>query len=121
MANEGTVSPLAAGLLCRCPRCGEGALYRGYLSLADRCPKCGLDYGFADSGDGPAVFIILFVGLIVTGGALIVEILYRPPYWVHALLWLPLAIALPLLILRPFKAFLIALQFVHKAAEGRFQ
>ena len=119
MAVNGHISPLAAGLLCRCPRCGEGPLYRGFLSLCDRCPKCGLDYSFADSGDGPAVFIMLIVGIIVTGGALIVEAVFEPPYWVHALLWLPLAIALPLLILRPLKALMIALQYAHKAAEGR--
>ena len=70
------------------------------------------------SGDGPAVFIMLIVGFIVTGGALIVEALYSPPYWLHAVLWLPIAIALPLLILRPFKATLIALQYANKAAEG---
>ncbi len=116
---EGHVSPLAAGLLCRCPRCGEGRLYRGFLALREQCPKCGLNYSFADSGDGPAVFIMLIVGFIVTGGALAVEILYQPPYWVHALLWIPLAVALPLVILRPLKALMIALQFAHKAAEGR--
>jgi len=121
MADEGRVSPFASGLLCRCPRCGKGHLYQGFLALRDRCPLCGLDYSFADSGDGPAVFIMLIVGFIVTGGALIVEILYEPPYWVHALLWIPLAIALPLLILRPLKALLIALQYANKAAEGRRQ
>lgn len=119
MAIEAHVSPLAAGLLCRCPRCGEGRLYRGFLALRDRCPKCGLDYAFADSGDGPAVFIMLIAGFIVTGGALIVEAVYQPPYWVHAALWIPLAIALPLIVLRPLKAFMIALQYIHKAAEGR--
>ncbi len=97
------------------------ALFNGFLSLADRCPVCGLDYSFADSGDGPAVFIMLIVGFIVTGGALIVEVLYSPPYWVHALLWIPLAIGLPLLILRPFKATLIALQYSNKASEGRLK
>ncbi|MGA7323245.1 MAG: DUF983 domain-containing protein [Rhodomicrobium sp.] len=118
MADADPVSPWIAGLLCKCPRCGKGPLYRGFLALRDRCPVCGLDYGFADSGDGPAVFIMLFVGFVVTGGALIVEALYKPPYWVHAALWLPLAIALPLLILRPLKATLISLQYTNKAAEG---
>jgi uncharacterized protein (DUF983 family) len=121
MADEGHASPWVSGLLGRCPRCGKGHLYRGFLALRDRCPLCGLDYSFADSGDGPAVFIMLIVGFIVTGGALIVEILYEPPYWVHALLWIPLAIALPLLILRPLKALLIALQYANKASEGRLQ
>jgi uncharacterized protein (DUF983 family) len=121
MAEEGYASPLLAGLLCRCPRCGKGPLYRSFLGLGGSCTLCGLDYSFADAGDGPAVFIMLIVGFIVTGGALIVEILYEPPYWLHALLWIPLAIGLPLLILRPLKALLIALQYAHKAAEGRLQ
>ena len=121
MAVQEQVSPWVAGLSCRCPRCGKGPLFRGFLPLADRCSLCGLDYSFVDSGDGPAVFIMLFVGFIVTGGALIVEILYSPPYWVHAALWVPAAIVLPLLILRPFKAILIALQYDNKASEGRLQ
>jgi uncharacterized protein (DUF983 family) len=121
MADGAHASPFVSGLLCRCPRCGKGPLYRSFLALRDRCPLCGLDYSFADAGDGPAVFIMLIVGFIVVGGALIVEILYEPPYWVHALLWIPLAIGLPLLILRPLKALLIALQYANKAAEGRLQ
>lgn len=121
MAVQENVSPWVAGLLCRCPRCGKGRLFDGFLTLAKSCSVCGLDYSFADAGDGPAVFIMLIVGFIVTGGALIVEALYSPPYWVHAVLWLPLAIALPLLILRPFKATLIALQYANKAQEGRMR
>ncbi len=121
MAAQDHVSPWVAGLLCRCPRCGKGALFDGFLALAKRCSVCALDYSFADAGDGPAVFIMLIVGFIVTGAALIVEVLYSPPYWVHAALWIPLAIGLPLLILRPFKATMIALQYANKAAEGRLR
>ncbi len=121
MAVEVQVSPWVAGLLCRCPRCGKGPLFRGFLQLADRCAVCGLDYGFADSGDGPAVFIMLIVGFVVTGAALIVEVMYSPPYWVHAALWIPLAVGLSLVILRPFKAMLIALQYANKAEEGRIR
>ena len=121
MAVQEKVSPWVAGLWCRCPRCGKGALFDGFLTPAKRCTVCGLDYSFADSGDGPAVFIMLIVGFVVTGGAVIVEALYSPPYWVHAALWLPLAIALPLLILRPFKATMIALQYANKAQEGRIR
>lgn len=116
---EGHVSPWAAGLSCRCPRCGEGPLFAGYLTLRDRCPQCGLDYSFADPADGPAFFVMSIVGLFVTGGALIVEIFFAPPYWVHAILWLPLAIVLTLVLLRPLKATLIALQYVHGTHEGR--
>jgi uncharacterized protein (DUF983 family) len=110
---------LAAGALGRCPACHRGRLFNGYLALAPKCDKCGLDYAFADSGDGPAVFVILVTGFVVTGLALLTEIRYAPPYWLHAALWGPLAILLPLLLLRSFKGALIALQFRNKAEEGR--
>lgn len=112
-------STLAAGLAGRCPACGRGKLFSGYLALAPRCDVCGLDYSFAEAGDGPAVFVILITGLIVVGAALFVEMAYAPPYWLHALIWGPLAILLPLLLLRSFKGVLIALQYKHKAEEGR--
>lgn len=110
---------IVRGLMCRCPRCGEGKLFAGYIGLRPRCDRCRLDYGFIDSGDGPAVFIILIAGFIVVGSALVVEVKYQPPFWVHAALWLPLIAATTLVPLRVMKSLLIALQFHHKAAEGR--
>ena len=107
------------GLACKCPRCGEGKLYMGFLTLRPCCEACGLDYAFIDAGDGPAVFIIMIAGFIVVGSALIVEIKYQPPFWVHAALWGPLILATTLLPLRSMKALLIALQYHHKAAEGQ--
>lgn len=107
------------GLACKCPRCGQGKLYAGFLSLAPSCKACGLDYAFIDAGDGPAVFIILIAGFIVVFCALIVEVLYQPPFWLHALLWVPLILATTLLPLRSMKSLLIALQYHHSAREGR--
>ena len=107
------------GIACRCPRCGKGKLYAGFLTLAPRCQSCGLDYAFIDAGDGPAVFVILLAGAIVVAAALIVEVKYQPPFWVHAALWLPLILVTTLLPLRSMKSLLVALQFHHKAAEGR--
>jgi uncharacterized protein (DUF983 family) len=112
-------SPIAAGLRCRCPRCGKGKLFQGFLTLKPRCESCGLDYSFIDAGDGPAVFIILLAGLVVVGCALAVEVLYQPPYWLHAVLWGPLILLVTLAPLRAMKGLLIALQYHHKAAEGR--
>jgi cytochrome c oxidase subunit 3 len=112
-------STIWAGIAGRCPSCHCGKLFAGYLALAPKCNVCGLDYGFADAGDGPAVFVILVTGFIVTGLALVIEILYAPPYWLHAMLWAPLAILIPLILLRSFKGVLIALQFRHKAEEGK--
>jgi uncharacterized protein (DUF983 family) len=113
--------PIGRGLRGRCPRCGEGRLFKGFLALRTACEHCGLDYSFADAGDGPAVFVILIGGFIVVFAALITEIVYQPPYWVHAALWLPLILLVTLAPLRLIKGLLIALQFHHKAAEGRLE
>jgi uncharacterized protein (DUF983 family) len=120
LSNSPTVAQSAMrGIACRCPRCGQGKLYAGFLTLRPNCSVCGLDYAFIDSGDGPAVFIIMIAGAIVVACALIVEVKYQPPFWLHAVLWLPLILATTLLPLRSMKSLLIALQFHHKAAEGR--
>jgi uncharacterized protein (DUF983 family) len=107
------------GLRCRCPRCGKGRLFAGFLTLAPRCEACGLDYSFVDSADGPAFFVMSISGLVVVFAALMVEVVYQPPFWVHAALWLPLILVTTLLPLRPMKGLLIALQYHHKAEEGR--
>ena len=111
--------PSQTGMRGRCPRCGEGRLFKGFLTLEDRCSACGLNYDFADSGDGPAVFIMMIVGFIVVGLALFVEFTFHPPYWVHIVLWVPLVLGLSVGLLRPLKGFLIAQQYKHRAETGR--
>jgi uncharacterized protein (DUF983 family) len=115
------LSPVLTGLTCRCPRCGKGRLFQGFLNLRPRCEACGLDYAFADAGDGPAVFVILLAGFVVVGAALIVEFKYAPPFWLHTVLWGPLILVTTLLPLRLMKGLMIALQYHHKAAEGRME
>jgi uncharacterized protein (DUF983 family) len=110
---------LIAGTRCRCPRCGEGPLFAGFLTTAPACPVCGLDYAFIDSGDGPAVFVIMIVGFIVVGFALVVEFKWHPPLWLHALIWVPLVLGLCIGLLRPLKGFLIGLQYANRAGQGR--
>ena len=112
-------SVLAASLKGRCPRCGKGSLFHGYLAVSASCTSCGLDFSRFEAGDGPAVFVILIVGAIVAGGALLMEIAFQPPYWIHALVWGPTLLILSLAFLRPLKAALIVLQYKHKAEEGR--
>ena len=111
--------PIVRGLAGGCPRCGNGSLFQGFLGLKSRCESCGLDFSFADAADGPAFFAMFFSGFIVAGSALAVETLYSPPFWVHAVLWIPLILITGLLPLRPIKGLLIALQYHHKAEEGR--
>jgi uncharacterized protein (DUF983 family) len=114
-----TPSPYSAGFGGRCPRCGEGRLFDGFLTIRPRCSACGLDFGFADSADGPAVFIMLIAGFAVLGAALAVEIAYEPPIWLHMVLWLPLATIVCLALLRPLKGLAVALQYANQAEEGR--
>jgi uncharacterized protein (DUF983 family) len=108
------VPPLRAGLLCRCPRCGEGALFSGLLDVREACLRCGLDLRAHDAGDGPAIFVILLLGALVVAGALFVEAKFSPPLWIHAALWPMFILGGAVAMLRPFKATLIALQFRHR-------
>jgi uncharacterized protein (DUF983 family) len=113
------VDPIRTGIAAKCPRCGTGRLFTGYINTAKGCSNCGLDYAFADSGDGPAAFVILIVGFIVVGSALYTEVNFNPPLWLHFLLWVPAVIILSLMVLRWMKGILIALQYKNKAAQGK--
>lgn len=115
------VSPYKAGLSGKCPRCGEGALFKSFLALKDRCEACGLDYSKADAGDGPAVFIIFIVGFVAVAAAFIARFVFYAPILVAFLVSAALAAGLALALLRPMKATLIALQYRHKAEEGRLE
>ena len=114
-------SALSSGLGCRCPRCGRGKLFQGFLTVRPQCEACGLNFQFIDSGDGPAFFVMSIVGVVVVGLALWIEITYEPSMWVHALVAGSLSIGLSLLLVRPLKGVLAALQFVNKAEQGRFR
>ena len=120
-ANDAPPSPYATGLSGRCPRCGGGNLFNGFLDLAPRCEACGLDYGFADAGDGPAVIVTLLAGFIVVGAALVVEVKYEPPIWLHLAIFLPLTLVVCLGMLRPLKGILVSLQYRNKAGLGQLE
>src|SRR5271165_3210647 len=114
VAGDAAAIPwLRAAVTGRCPRCGRGHLFSGLLTVRAACAVCGLDLSAQDAGDGPAVFVILFLGLIVVTLAAIVEIDFSPPLWVHLVLWTPLILGGAIAMLRPFKAGLIALQYRH--------
>ena len=114
-------TPMTVALKGCCPRCGEGRLFKGFLSLAPRCEACDLDYGFIDTADGPAFFVMSFVGIVVVGLALWVEFTFTPPIWLHLVLWFGLTGILSLGLVRPLKGLMVSLQFKHKAEEGRLQ
>lgn len=114
-------TPANVALKGCCPRCGEGRLFKGFLSLAPRCEACDLDYSFIDTADGPAFFVMSFVGIVVVGLALWVEFTYEPPIWLHLVLWFGLTAVMSLALVRPLKALMVALQYKHKAEEGRLE
>ena len=114
----GGAAPFIAGALGRCPNCGEGPLFTGFLTVTPRCAKCGYDLAKADRGDGPAVFVIFIAGFIAAFGLLFTEVAYRPPLWVEAVIWLPVAAVLCLGLLRPLKGLMIAAQFANQASQA---
>ncbi len=119
MSHE--VSPIKAGLGCRCPQCGKGDVFASYLGLAESCSLCGADFSKADSGDGPAFFVMFLVGIIVTPLVLLVQVVFDPPYWVHLLVWGPVIFGLSIWLLRPFKSLLFALQWKNYAEEAQWE
>jgi uncharacterized protein (DUF983 family) len=113
------VNPLAAGAAGRCPNCGEGWLFEGFLKVSPRCEACGFDLAKADSGDGPAVFVILIAGFITAFGALFTMVAFRASVGVTLAIWLPLTLIISLGLLRPMKGLMLAAQFMNKASQAR--
>jgi len=118
-------APRGAGLLSgftgHCPQCGEGKLFKGFLTLAPSCDRCGLDYSFADSGDGPTIFIMMISGILVVGSALLTDAYFEPPLWVLGAIFLPLMAVVSLGLIRPTKGLLIASQYRHRAEQSRLE
>lgn len=102
-----------------CPKCGSPGLFRGIVRFAPRCSGCGLEFGQFNVGDGPAAFLIMIVGAIVTILAVLVQLKFEPPFWVHIVLWVPTTLALVLTLLRLAKGALISLEYRNRAREGR--
>lgn len=122
MSDEHVYPPASVyrdGLLGHCPRCSKGRMFDGLLAVAPKCEACGLDFSFADTGDGPAIFVMTIAGFIIVGLGLYIEVFYQPSYWVHVAIFLPLSAIVCIGLLRPTKGLLIALQYFNKAEEGR--
>lgn len=105
----------------KCPRCGEGALYRTFLGFQPRCSVCGLDHAAADAGDGPAVFVIFVTGFVSVTVAFMLRYQADLSAGVTVLLGCLLTVVLSALLLRPAKSLLYALQWRHDAHEGRVE
>ncbi|RZJ03783.1 MAG: DUF983 domain-containing protein [Brevundimonas sp.] len=115
------IDPIRAGLLCRCPHCGRGPLFSGFLKVVDRCAACGFDFGRLNTGDGAAIFIMQIAGGIVVFGALFVMIAYNPPIWLLLLVTLPLVAALSIGLMRPGKGVMIALQMRNRSGQSSYE
>ena len=112
------INPIRAGLLCRCPNCGKGPLFSGFLKVVERCAVCGFDFTRLNTGDGAAVFVMQIAGAPVVFGALFVQIAYEPPIWAMLLVALPLVAGLSLGLMRPGKGVMIALQMRNRAGQA---
>jgi uncharacterized protein (DUF983 family) len=113
--------PVSSSLKGLCPRCGNGKLFSGFLTVQPKCNSCDLDFKFADAGDGPAVFVILIAGFLILFSVLYVQIVYDPPTWVIMAIFLPLTVVICLGMLRPLKGLAIGLQYRNKAEQGRLE
>jgi uncharacterized protein (DUF983 family) len=115
-----TPSSLVCGFRQCCPRCGEGKLFKGFLTLAGKCDRCDLDFSFADPADGPAFFVMSGVGVLVIAAWTWSVIALHPPIWLQFATVFPALLIGCLGSLRPVKAWLVAEQYHHKAEEARW-
>ena len=111
------ISPFRAGLTFKCPNCGKGKLYSKYLYITENCDVCGVTLGELDTGDGPAVFVILVMGFAVVGLALVVEVKFSPSLWMHMGMWTPLILGGSLSMLPLLKSMMFAAQYRTRAGE----
>ncbi len=122
---EPRVSPLRTilrGFFGRCPHCGKGRLFEGFLKVTDHCAQCGEELHHHRADDFPAYCVIFLVGHLVVPLALAVEFNFSPPYWLHVALWLPLTLGLAVGLLRPVKGTIVAIQWMagmHGFEEAR--
>lgn len=112
-------TPFEAGLRGLCPRCGARTLFAGTAKFANACPACGLSFASFNVGDGPAAFLTLGVGALVTALAIALELTAHPPFWLHLIVWIPITAAAVIGCLRVAKGMLITLEYRNAAREGR--
>lgn len=121
-AEPTMTTALVRGASCKCPKCGEGRLFRKYLKVADTCEVCHEEFSHHRADDMPAYIVMSIVGHIVVGGVLWAEFNYAWPAWLHLSIWLPLTVILTLGLLQPVKGFIVALQWglrMHGFATSR--
>jgi uncharacterized protein (DUF983 family) len=115
--NRRKLPPVETGLRGRCPQCGEGALFKGFLSFHESCEGCGADFSIEDAGDGPTVFVIFIVGILIVPMALGFSMIAGVPIWLTYLIWIPIIIMVSLFLLRLLRGVMFNLQWRHDAVE----
>jgi uncharacterized protein (DUF983 family) len=119
LTERQALAPFLAGVRGRCPNCGGGPLFEGFLRIRPLCQACGFDLGASDSGDGPAVFVIIIVGFIAVFGAMFTMIAYpEAPIWAPLAIWIPVAGGLSLALLRPMKGLMVAAHVRNRAGSA---
>ena len=121
MADAPALSFLTAAVRGACPRCGAPTLFAGVAKFAPRCAKCGLDLTQFNVGDGPAAFLTLILGAIVSVGAVLIQIEWEPPLWIQLLIWVPVTALGVIGSLRLAKAMLLTVEYRQAAREGRIK
>ncbi len=116
---KGQSGLIQAALFGECPSCGARTLFAGWVRFAPRCRACGHDFAAYNVGDGPAAFLILVIGALVSALAVVLQVKASPPFWVHVLLWVPLTFALVILSLRVSKAAMLIHEARAEVREGR--
>ena len=113
------LSPLQTGIRGLCPRCGQGHLFTGFLTLRPKCEVCDLDYAFADPADGPAFFVICFACVPSVLLALWLEVSFNASLLTQIFVTGPFMLLTCIPPLRPLKGWLVASQYFYKAEEGK--
>ena len=119
--QKGQPGLVEAALLVLCPEFGAKTLFSGPAKFAERCEKCGLDYAAFNVGDGPAAFLTMGLGAIIIILAVMLELAAHPPFWVHALIWVPLTCLLVVVSLRVSKGALLIAEHRNRAVEGQIE
>ena len=118
---KGQPSITRAALFALCPRCASKGLFSGMTQFAEKCSSCGLNYTKFNVGDGPAAFLTLIIGALVATLAILVELKFEPPFWVHAVLWIPVTSGAVIWGLRAAKAWLLGAEFRRSAGQGKMK
>lgn len=118
---EGQPGLVRAALFGLCPDCGAKTLFAAPVRFAEKCPACGLDYGAFNVGDGPAALLTMAIGALIIIAAFGLELSAHPPFWVHAIIWVPATTLLVIASLRFAKGALLIAEHRNNAKQEQLK